>query len=118
MIQAGRGYADAPEGGRFVYALFAGASEPAAAYWDNNDFLLLGRVPVHHITTRAAWRFYAGGEQAGGGGGGSGGGVRSEGRAPRWTAAQHEAVPASPRSPQPLPHMTMSLSPSAPRVVS
>jgi hypothetical protein len=58
FIQFGRDNADATDG--FVYAYFP-AADDGNSYWENGDYLLLGRVPADKILERRAWRFYAGG---------------------------------------------------------
>jgi hypothetical protein len=59
FIQFGRDNADAPDD--YVYAYFP-AADDGNAYWENNDYLLLGRVPSDQIMVRSAWRFFAGQE--------------------------------------------------------
>jgi hypothetical protein len=75
FIQFGRGYAGARDD--YVYAVFP-AADDGGSYWENGDYLLLGRVPRGQILRRAAWEFSAGpGPQA----------------QPRWSAAEPEAQP-------------------------
>jgi hypothetical protein len=58
FIAAGRGHADAPDD--YVYVHFPAASAPDTAYWDGNDYILLGRVPTGQILVRGAYEFYGG----------------------------------------------------------
>jgi hypothetical protein len=58
FIQAGRGHRDAPDA--FIYVQFPAATLPSTAYWDGNDFILLGRVPVAQILARDAYQFWTG----------------------------------------------------------
>jgi hypothetical protein len=67
FLQFGRDYRGARDD--YVYAYFTGADD-GNSYWDNGDYLLLGRVPKNQILTRSAWDFYAGLKQDG---------------TPRWT---------------------------------
>jgi len=55
FLQFGKGY----QGGRdgFVYAYFP-AAEDGKSYWENGDFMLLGRVPKDKLLIRNAWDFY------------------------------------------------------------
>jgi hypothetical protein len=62
FIQFGKDNADAPD--TYVYAYFP-AADDGNAYWENNDYLLLGRVPSDQILVRSAWRFYAGKQESG-----------------------------------------------------
>ncbi|MBI4926578.1 MAG: DUF4185 domain-containing protein, partial [Anaerolineae bacterium] len=57
FIQFGKDYAGARD--EFVYASFA-AGEDGGSYWENADYLLLGRVPWHELLNRSAWQFFAG----------------------------------------------------------
>eukprot|EP00040_Diaphanoeca_grandis_P018704 m.98384 g.98384 ORF g.98384 m.98384 type:complete len:548 (+) comp27060_c0_seq1:114-1757(+) len=57
FIKAGAGYKDAPD--EYVYIHFPAAAQPDTAYWDGNDFILLGRVPKDLILVRSAYEFYA-----------------------------------------------------------
>lgn len=58
FIGAGKGQAAAPDG--YIYVHFPAASEPDTAYWDGNDYILLGRVPMDQILVRSAYEFYTG----------------------------------------------------------
>lgn len=58
FLQFGRGYEGARD--NFVYAYFPYDTDDGNSYWENNDALLLGRVPIGRITERAAWEFYCG----------------------------------------------------------
>ena len=57
FLQFGRGYSGARDG--FVYAYFPCDLEDGQSYWENNDALLLGRVPKERLLERDAWEFYA-----------------------------------------------------------
>jgi hypothetical protein len=54
--QAGAGFAAAPD--QYLYIHFPAASNPDTAYWDGNDYILLGRVPAGRILDRSAYEFY------------------------------------------------------------
>mmetsp|Transcript_20951 Transcript_20951/g.54489 ORF Transcript_20951/g.54489 Transcript_20951/m.54489 type:complete len:515 (+) Transcript_20951:160-1704(+) len=58
FIQAGPGHRDAPDS--YVYVHFPAAAVPATAYWDGNEFILLGRVPTSRILERSAYQFWTG----------------------------------------------------------
>lgn len=61
FIQFSKDYAGARDG--YVYASFpAGedASGHTGSYWENGDYLLLGRAPRYEILNRSAWELYAG----------------------------------------------------------
>jgi len=75
FLQFGRDYAGARDS--YVYAYFTGA-ENGQSYWDNGDYLLLGRVPKERILGRDAWEFYAG--------------LNSQGQ-PRWSPDDKLAEP-------------------------
>ena len=50
----------------YVYAHFPYAADEftngtAQSFWNNNDDVLLGRVPKHEILNRSRWQFYVGG---------------------------------------------------------
>jgi hypothetical protein len=62
FIQFGKDNGDASDG--YVYAYFP-AADDGNAYWENNDYLLLGRVPSDQILVRSAWRFFAGKQESG-----------------------------------------------------
>jgi hypothetical protein len=57
FLQFGKGY----EGSRdeFVYAYFP-AADDGNSYWENGDYILLGRVHKDRILVRDAWEFYTG----------------------------------------------------------
>lgn len=57
FIQFGKNYEGARDS--FVYAYFP-SSEDGESYWDNGDFLLLGRTPKEALLSRESWRFYSG----------------------------------------------------------
>lgn len=55
FVQFGRDYAGAPD--EYVYALFP-AADDGGSYWDNGDYILLGRVPMTDILHRDQWEFW------------------------------------------------------------
>lgn len=57
FLQFGRGYQGARD--EFVYA-YSPAAEDGNSYWENGDFILLGRVRRDRILTRDSWEFYTG----------------------------------------------------------
>lgn len=57
FVQYGRDNAGAPD--EWVYVYFPG-TQGDAAFFENNDQILLGRVPSHRILDRAAYQFYSG----------------------------------------------------------
>jgi len=57
FLQFGKDYAGARD--NFVYAYFP-AADDGNSYWENGDYLLLGRVPKGEILQRDAWEFYIG----------------------------------------------------------
>ena len=54
FIQFGQDYAGARD--EYVYASFP-AADDGNSYWENGDFLLLGRVPKQRLLERDAWEF-------------------------------------------------------------
>lgn len=74
FIQYGRGYRGAVD--EYVYAHFP-ADENQNSYWENADFLLLGRVHKDRILTRESWEFVIG----------------FEGEEPIWGKDGDKAVP-------------------------
>ena len=60
FIGAGRGLGAAPD--EYIYVHFPAAADPdpATAYWDANDLILLGRVRPRDILRRAAYEFWTG----------------------------------------------------------
>jgi hypothetical protein len=62
FIQFGKDDSDAPDG--YVYADFP-AADDGNSYWENGDYLLLGRVPKDRILERSAWQFFAGRQPSG-----------------------------------------------------
>jgi hypothetical protein len=62
FLQFDRGYAGARDA--YVYAYFP-AADDGKSYWENGDYLLLGRVPQERILVREAWEFYIGQDAAG-----------------------------------------------------
>jgi hypothetical protein len=59
FIQFGKDNADEQDG--YVYAYFP-AADDGKSYWENGDYLLLGRVPADQILVRSAWKFFLGGD--------------------------------------------------------
>lgn len=57
FVQFGRDYEGARD--EYVYALFP-AAEDGGNYWENADFLLLGRVHKDKIIIRKEWEFFTG----------------------------------------------------------
>jgi hypothetical protein len=57
FLQFGKGYQGARD--QFVYAYFP-AADDGNSYWENGDFMLLGRVLKDKILVRDAWEFYVG----------------------------------------------------------
>jgi hypothetical protein len=57
FLQFGRDYEGARD--EYVYAYFPGADD-GNSYWENNDYLLFGRVDRDKILNRNAWEFYCG----------------------------------------------------------
>ncbi len=55
FLQFGKGYEGARD--KYVYAYFS-AADDGKAYWENGDYLLLGRVHKDKILVRQAWEFY------------------------------------------------------------
>jgi hypothetical protein len=74
FLQFGQGYEGARD--EYVYAYFPAAND-GNSYWENGDYLLLGRVPQQHILVRTAWEFFIG----------------LDGTTPRWDADDELAVP-------------------------
>ena len=74
FIQYGRGYRGAVD--EYVYAHFP-ADENGNSYWENADFLLLGRVHKDKILQREAWEFVVG----------------LEGEEPIWDKDGDKAIP-------------------------
>jgi len=54
FLQFGRDYQGARD--EYVYAYFPGADD-GNSYWENGDYILLGRVPKARILDRSAWEF-------------------------------------------------------------
>lgn len=57
FLQYGQGGAT-PDG--WLYAYFPGASDDGNSYWENGDYVLLGRVDPKRVLDRAAWEFWTG----------------------------------------------------------
>lgn len=57
FLQYGQGAAT-PDG--WLYAYFPGASDDGMSYWENGDYVLLGRVRPDHVLEREAWEFSSG----------------------------------------------------------
>lgn len=74
FLQFGRDYAGARDD--YVYAYFPGADD-GNSYWENGDYLLLGRVPKEKILERDAWEFVV---------------ELREGGEPRWDSDDGKAV--------------------------
>jgi hypothetical protein len=62
FIQFGKDETDAQD--NYVYAYFP-AADDGKSYWENGDYLLLGRVPKGQILVRSAWRFFSGRQPSG-----------------------------------------------------
>jgi hypothetical protein len=75
FVQYGQANRGAPDG--YVYAFFPGVGYDGNSYWDNGDFILLGRVPAKEIVRRDAWQFWAG----------------AAGALPRWSGDVSAALP-------------------------
>ena len=59
FVQYGQDYAGAPDDGKWVYVYFPGTSG-GAAFFENNDQMLLGRVDKARILDRSAYEFFNG----------------------------------------------------------
>ena len=59
FFQYGKDYAGAPHSGRYVYVFFPG-TQGDSAFFENNDQILLGRVPTAQVLDRASYEFYTG----------------------------------------------------------
>lgn len=57
FLQFGKGYECARDG--YVYAYFPCDEDDNQSYWENNDGMLLGRVPKDKILQRDAWEFFS-----------------------------------------------------------
>jgi len=57
FLQFGKGYSGTRDS--YVYAYFPCDIENGQSYWENNDAMLLGRVPMDRILQREAWEFYS-----------------------------------------------------------
>jgi len=62
FLQFGKDYSSARD--EYVYAYFP-AADDGNSYWENGDYLLLGRVPKDKILARGAWEFYTGADKSG-----------------------------------------------------
>jgi hypothetical protein len=58
FVQYGRGADNVRDG--YVYAYFPGASDDGNSYWENGDYVLLGRVSADAVLDRSAWEFWTG----------------------------------------------------------
>jgi len=76
FLQYGQANRLSPDG--HVYAYFPGASDDGNSYWENGDYMLLGRVAPESILDRSAWRFWTGVDASG---------------EPQWSQADAEANP-------------------------
>ena len=74
FLQFGRDYAGALD--NYVYAYFP-AADDGHSYWENGDYILLGRVPKQRILDRQSWTFYAGPDKSG---------------SPRWLSDDKQAT--------------------------
>jgi len=83
FIQFGKDYQGSRD--EYVYAIFP-AGDDGGSYWENGDYLLLGRVPKFLITHREAWEFFTRVNEAGN---------------PLWSADDQQAEPVFR-----YPHMT------------
>ena len=59
FVQYGQDFAGAPDNGQWVYVFFPGTSGDSA-FFENNDQILLGRVPPSQILERSAYEFWWG----------------------------------------------------------
>jgi len=75
FVQFGQDYAGARD--NYIYAYFP-TGEDGHSYWENADFLLLGRVGKYHILDRLRWEFFTGLDGSG---------------EPRWDADEKLAGP-------------------------
>ena len=55
FIQYGKGRDNVRDG--YVYAIFPGVGDDGNSYWENGDYILLGRVPADRLLERDAWEF-------------------------------------------------------------
>jgi len=62
FLQFGQDYSGARD--EYVYAYFP-AADDGQSYWENGDYILLGRVPKDRILVREAWEFYTGTHKSG-----------------------------------------------------
>lgn len=62
FLQFGKDYEGARD--EYVYAYFP-AADDGNSYWENGDYILLGRVHRDRLLERSAWEFYAGSDQCG-----------------------------------------------------
>jgi len=62
FLQFGQDYTGSRDD--FVYAYFP-AADDGNSYWENGDYILLGRVPKTKILVREAWEFYIGTDETG-----------------------------------------------------
>jgi hypothetical protein len=76
FVQFGRDYAGARD--EHVYLYFPGTSG-GAAFFENNDLVLLGRVERHRLLDRAAYEFFTG--------------LQPDGATPTWSVDDSIAVP-------------------------
>ena len=57
FLQYGKDYEDARD--EFIYAYFP-AADDGGSYWENGDYILLGRVLKYNLLQRDAWEFFTG----------------------------------------------------------
>ncbi len=55
FLQYGKANVDALD--EYVYAYFPGVGDDGNSYWENGDYILLGRVPRERLLDRSAWEF-------------------------------------------------------------
>jgi hypothetical protein len=59
FVQYGQSFAGSPDNGKWVYVFFPGTSGDSA-FFENNDQILLARVPATNILDRDAYEFWWG----------------------------------------------------------
>ena len=70
----------------YLFVHFPAAAQPDTAYWDGNDFILLGRVKADQLLNRSAYEFFSGARH---GSQPEGSGEEEQG----WTNDARRAVP-------------------------
>jgi hypothetical protein len=76
FLQFGRDYVGARD--NYVYAYFPGIGDDGRSYWENGDYILLGRVPRQKLPDRSAWEFCVGVDKS---------------NRPSWSADDSKAYP-------------------------